>query len=135
MHRPAKAARVIEGNESYTRCRQQNCVRSCRIYSKSELLKAHSIRRQIIREWAAQISAIDFDGSSVNPAFGYAQNSENAWLLQIWCHRYSSRIVAAVSPRAHKRATISPNARTCGLLARACIIKSVTRLVKSRSSG
>ncbi len=34
----------------------------------------------MILECAAQISAIDFEGSSVNPAFGYAQKSENDWL-------------------------------------------------------
>jgi hypothetical protein len=50
---------------------------------------------QIIVECAAQICARDFDGSSVNPAFGYAQKSENARAWHIWCNRNSRRTVAA----------------------------------------
>jgi hypothetical protein len=43
-------------------------------------------------------------------------------------------MVAASSPFAHRRATISPNARTRGLFARARMINSVTRSPNNLSS-
>jgi hypothetical protein len=77
--RPAKRATRTSCSNSLSRSLTNTTKRNGESYARFDSWVGNDPIRtsQIILECAAQIWSIDLDGSSVNPVFGYAQNSEN----------------------------------------------------------